>query len=132
MIRLRGSSYAAWTRGRNAFAPSTIAGSISIVSTAFSFGDPSSVAVVSPDPNPMTAARWTSGRWPRASSAASRIVYSSVTGPTRSRSRIATDASGLPLVAIVVMGPVRKVATVAVFPSRVNSSSWPSISDGRP
>ena len=96
---------------------SIMAGSISIVSTRSSRGSPSRVWVVSPEPNPMTAAVLGFGWCALETTPAITIVISS--GPGLPSAAMRMPASTLPLVAIerTAFADCR-TATLAVFPSR--------------
>src|SRR5512140_3249749 len=112
---LRGSEKARSTTGRKLLAPSTMAGSISIVSTDSSESLSRRVAVVRPDPNPIAAAVLAWGWYDMGSVARRTIVGSSWEGGWDWS--IWIDASGLPFVRILVPPASRNTLTVAVFPS---------------
>jgi hypothetical protein len=90
--------------------------SISMESTTFTRGLPSSVWVVSPEPKPMLAISAALGFIASGSAAASIIVASSTVAPLAASS--CTLASALPLVRMLRM-PLRSTTEmVAVLPSR--------------
>jgi len=100
--RLRGSAYTALLRGAKPRAASTIADSISTVSTRSICMLCSSVCVVSPVPMPITAALRASGLSASGRAAVRTMVISSVPrSSARTASRL-TEPSDLPLVRMLV------------------------------
>ncbi len=102
-MRLRGSSNTFCTRGAKPRAASTMAGSISMVSSSRTPSCDSSTSAVRPEPKPTLATVAASGFISSGIAASSVMVHSSELG--RWKGSICTPASGLPLVVMATMAP---------------------------